>query len=104
MGTLELDCVYHFRVEFISAHAKHSRVVHHTCQFEKRLSTKKEGSWCRAESLKLALEVATNILPAYERLFGVAYSLPKLDLVAIPDFAAGAMENWGLITYRSAAH
>ena len=55
---------------------------------------------CRAESLGTALEVATTVLPEFERLFGVPYALPKLDLVAIPDFAAGAMENWGLITYR----
>ena len=54
----------------------------------------------RKESLQVALQVATKVLPAYEELLGVPYALPKLDLVAIPDFGAGAMENWGLITYR----
>ena len=47
-----------------------------------------------------ALEVAAKVLPLYEDFFGSDYILPKCDLLAIPDFAAGAMENWGLITYR----
>eukprot|EP01064_Diplonema_japonicum_P032816 TRINITY_DN6285_c0_g1_i1.p1 TRINITY_DN6285_c0_g1~~TRINITY_DN6285_c0_g1_i1.p1 ORF type:complete len:968 (+),score=274.45 TRINITY_DN6285_c0_g1_i1:33-2906(+) len=49
---------------------------------------------------KLAMEVAEKCLPMYEKFFGVDYPLPKCDLIAIPDFASGAMENWGLITYR----
>ena len=57
---------------------------------------------CRAQQLQFALNVTAAVLPAFEQLFGVPFTLPKLDLVAIPDFAAGAMENWGLITYRCA--
>jgi len=55
------------------------------------------------EQGKFALEIATKTLPFYNDYFGVAYPLPKLDLIAIPDFAAGAMENWGLVTYRETA-
>lgn len=51
-------------------------------------------------NLKFAASVASKIVPYYERTFGVAYPLQKLDLVAVPDFSAGAMENWGLITFR----
>ena len=49
---------------------------------------------------KFALDLAKKLLNAYEKYFGIKYPLPKLDLVAIPDFAAGAMENWGAITFR----
>ncbi len=47
-----------------------------------------------------ALDAATRILPYYNVYFGVRYPLPKLDLVAIPgNYEAGAMENWGDITF-----
>ncbi len=50
-----------------------------------------------------ALEVAVKSLEYYEQYFDIPYPLPKLDLIAIPDFEVGAMENWGLITYRETA-
>ncbi|CUG87639.1 aminopeptidase, putative [Bodo saltans] len=52
---------------------------------------------------EFALDVACKVLPLYEEFFGSDYFIPKCDLLAIPDFAAGAMENWGLITYRETA-
>ncbi|KAL7054858.1 hypothetical protein AAHC03_024486 [Spirometra sp. Aus1] len=50
-----------------------------------------------------ALEVSVKTLPFYANLFGHKFPLPKCDLIAIPDFAYGAMENWGLITYTETA-
>ena len=49
---------------------------------------------------KLSLDLTKKFLAAYEKYFGIKYPLPKLDMIAIPDFAAGAMENWGAITFR----
>jgi puromycin-sensitive aminopeptidase len=52
---------------------------------------------------KFALETAAKVLEFYEEYFGIPYPLPVLDLIAIPDFASGAMENWGAVTYRETA-
>ena len=49
---------------------------------------------CRVSDLDAALDIASRVLPAYERLLDLPYPLPKLDLVAIPDFAAGAHTCW----------
>ncbi|XP_029072251.1 leucyl-cystinyl aminopeptidase isoform X1 [Monodon monoceros] len=47
-----------------------------------------------------ALETTVKLLEFYQNYFEIQYPLKKLDLVAIPDFEAGAMENWGLLTFR----
>jgi puromycin-sensitive aminopeptidase len=49
---------------------------------------------------RYALDVSLRLLDWFNDYFGIPYPLPKLDHLAIPDFAAGAMENWGCITYR----
>jgi aminopeptidase N len=53
-----------------------------------------------ANSLDFALDIAVRSIEFYDDYFGTAYPLPKSDHVALPDFSSGAMENWGLITYR----
>jgi aminopeptidase N/puromycin-sensitive aminopeptidase len=47
-----------------------------------------------------SLDVAKQVLHYYNSYFGIPYPLKKLDLIALPDFEAGAMENFGAITYR----
>ena len=50
-----------------------------------------------------ALDTSVKLLGYFNEYFNIPYPLPKLDHVAIPDFAAGAMENWGCVTYRETA-
>ncbi|GER05795.1 aminopeptidase [Iodidimonas muriae] len=54
----------------------------------------------KGDQLGYALENTQAIIEAQERYFNVAFPYPKLDIIAVPDFAAGAMENVGAITYR----
>lgn len=56
-----------------------------------------------SEQGKFALKVAADTLAYFTRYFDQPYPLPKMDMVAVPDFSAGAMENWGLVTYRTSA-
>ncbi len=64
--------------------------------------------YAKTESIKkghgdFALDEASRILDFYTDYFNVTYPLVKSTQIAIPDFNAGAMENWGLITYREKA-
>uniref|UniRef100_A0AAR2IPJ4 Aminopeptidase n=1 Tax=Pygocentrus nattereri TaxID=42514 RepID=A0AAR2IPJ4_PYGNA len=50
-----------------------------------------------------ALNITGPMLKFFEEYYNSSYPLPKSDQIALPDFNAGAMENWGLITYRETA-
>jgi aminopeptidase N len=54
----------------------------------------------RSRQGRFSLEFSRKALTFAEEYYGVKFPLPKLDLLAITDFAAGAMENWGAMTFR----
>lgn len=54
----------------------------------------------KLESLDFSLDIAVRVIEFYEDYFQVKYPIPQSLHVALPDFSAGAMENWGLVTYR----
>lgn len=79
-------------------------------ELESREATTKDGVLVRTFATKdnvehtdFALDVAVKTLEFYNDYFDVPYPLPKCDFIALPDFAAGAMENWGCITFREQA-
>uniref|UniRef100_A0A914C199 Aminopeptidase n=1 Tax=Acrobeloides nanus TaxID=290746 RepID=A0A914C199_9BILA len=57
----------------------------------------------KANQAQFALEVATKCIDWYNEWFDFPSPLSKCDLIAIPDFSMGAMENWGLVTFREVA-
>lgn len=62
--------------------------------------------WTRREALeqtRYAGKIGPSILEYFEKYFEIPYPLPKLDMVALPDFGFQAMENWGLITFRESS-
>lgn len=77
-------------------------------ELQKKSATTKDGVevniWSTpahpAISLDFALDIAVRSIEFYDEYFDTKYPLPKSDHVALPDFSSGAMENWGLITYR----
>jgi tricorn protease interacting factor F2/3 len=57
----------------------------------------------KASGGSFALGIAKSAIPFYENYFGIPFSLPKVHLVSAPEFAMGAMENWGAISFRETA-
>ncbi|KAJ5263707.1 hypothetical protein N7478_011312 [Penicillium angulare] len=55
------------------------------------------------EQARFALECAHQTVDYFSEIFEIEYPLPKADLLAVHEFAMGAMENWGLVTYRTTA-
>jgi len=80
-------------------------------KFDKRQSELRANNvtfriWSRADAVgqtEYARDIGPKMLEFFENYFQVKFPLPKQDMIAIPDFGAGAMENWGLITYRETA-
>lgn len=67
------------------------------------MSDKNFAVWARKEALPsaaYALEIGPKILSFLEDYYKIKFPLPKIDMIALPDFKAGAMENWGLLTFR----
>jgi aminopeptidase N len=57
----------------------------------------------RVDQVRFALDVGLRCLQFLDEYFQIPYPLPKCDMMSVTEFAAGAMENWGLVTYREAA-
>ncbi|NXG44487.1 AMPE aminopeptidase, partial [Psilopogon haemacephalus] len=77
----------------------------HQFDFVERISASGKQLRVYAQPLQIhtaeyAANVTKIVFDFFEEYFNMSYSLPKLDKIAIPDFGTGAMENWGLITYR----
>ena len=75
------------------------------CEFESTFAAGHENFkiWAtrdRIPDLGYAAEIGPKITEYYGQLFDYDFPLAKMDMAAIPDFQSGAMENWGLITYR----
>ncbi|GFO02313.1 protease m1 Zinc metalloprotease [Plakobranchus ocellatus] len=82
-------------------------VCYIVCDFEYRETFSKTGKPIRVyatpdkiDQVEYSLDLAKHTLDLYEDMFNMSYPLPKQDLIAIPDFVSGAMEHWGLITFR----
>lgn len=104
VGTPSQCSPNHSRSTYSSPCVLHATPARHPCQSSTRASYAPPLHpalvMVRVEQLNTAAQAACAALEKYEQAFGVPYPLPKLDLVGIPGFAAGAMENYGCIFFR----
>lgn len=59
--------------------------------------------WSRENAIdhmSLGLDVGLRALATLEEFTGISYQLPKMDIISIPNYIDGAMENWGLIVFK----
>lgn len=71
-----------------------------TAEYKYRIPVKVYATPGLEHQGKFSVELAAKTLEFFEKKFDIEYPLPKMDMVAIHDFSAGAMENFGLVTYR----
>lgn len=78
-------------------------LIYKEAQTENGIKTRVYAVEGNEQRMDYALETTAKCLDFYDNYFGINYPLEKCDMVAIPEFAVGAMENWGLVTYRESA-
>ena len=78
--------------EFKTMHRKHGNVDLYLTGLKEHM-----------ETTKFPLDVAEQCIDFFNEYTGIPYMLPKMHLISVPEFAAGAMENWGAITFRESA-
>lgn len=84
----------------ISDFANQSKLVRGMLDGAKDFEMRVFATANQVNKVEYALNVGVGITEYYIEYFNISYPLPKLDMAAIPDFVSGAMEHWGLVTYR----
>ncbi|XP_037807914.1 glutamyl aminopeptidase-like isoform X3 [Lucilia sericata] len=87
----------------VSDFAHKSKMVKGTLEGQNDFEMRVFATAAQVDKVDYALNVGASVTEFYIDYFNISYPLPKLDMAAIPDFVSGAMEHWGLVTYRETA-
>ena len=61
-----------------------------------------EAFYSKASFMQHAADIGAKMLDHFEqKVFGIKYNLPKMDIIAVETFFSGAMENWGMMTFKT---